>query len=46
MADSKKILIVDDEPDITKWLTLLFKENGYQTITAADGSDGFDKAEK
>lgn len=46
MTDSKKILIVDDEPDITKWLTLLFEENGYQTITAADGSDGFAKAEK
>ena len=46
MTDSKKILIVDDEEDIVKWLTLLFKENGYQAISALDGSDGFDKAEK
>jgi len=46
MSDSKKILIVDDEADITKWLTLLFEENGYQAISAADGVDGFEKAEK
>ncbi len=46
MTDSKKILIVDDEEDIVKWLTLLFEENGYQAISAPDGSDGLDKAEK
>ena len=46
MTDPKKILIVDDEVDIVKWLTLLFKENGYQTVSAIDGSDGLDKAEK
>lgn len=44
MTDSKKILIVDDEEDITKWLTLLFNESGYQTVTAANGSEGYDKA--
>ncbi len=44
MSDSKKILIVDDEEDITKWLTLLFKENGYETVTASNGSEGYDKA--
>ncbi len=44
MADSKKILIVDDEPDVVKWLSILFKENGYQTSSALDGSDGIAKA--
>ena len=45
MTESKKILIVDDEEDIVKWLTLLFKENGYHVVSAKDGSEGFDKAE-
>jgi len=45
MSDSKKILIVDDEPDIAKWLTVLFKENGYDIISAVDGNDGFVQAE-
>ena len=45
MSDSKKILIVDDEPDITKWLTVLFEENGCNVITAGDGNGGFIKAE-
>ena len=44
MTDLKKVLIVDDEKDIVKWLSLLFEENNYQTISANDGSDGFDKA--
>ena len=44
MTSPKKILIVDDEDDITKWLTLLFIENGNQAITAADGAEGYNKA--
>ncbi len=46
MADKKKILIVDDEPDILKWLTILFEENGYETVSAVNGIEGFEKAEK
>jgi DNA-binding response OmpR family regulator len=45
MADKKKILIVDDEPDMVEWLTAFFEDNGYLTISAADGFDGFAKAE-
>ena len=44
MADLKKILIVDDEPDMVKWLTTFFEDNGYSTIYAYDGFDGFAKA--
>ena len=46
MTEAKKILIVDDEPDITKWLSVLFEENGYSIITAADGIEGMSKVEK
>ena len=45
MADKKKILIVDDEPDIVEWFSTLFEDNGYATISARDGFDGFEKAE-
>ncbi len=45
MADKKRILIVDDEPDVLEWFSTLFEDNGYTTITARDGFDGFEKAE-
>ncbi|MBU0756291.1 MAG: response regulator [Planctomycetes bacterium] len=41
---TKKILIVDDEPDMVEWLQAFFNDNGYDTIFAYDGFDGFDKA--
>ncbi|MBD3233662.1 MAG: response regulator [candidate division Zixibacteria bacterium] len=46
MSDKKKILIVDDEPDVVEWLTVFFEENGYQTIGAYDGKEGFEKAQE
>jgi DNA-binding response OmpR family regulator len=45
MADKKTILIVDDEPDLLKWLKLLFENNGYRAVTAQDGAEGFAKAQ-
>jgi len=44
MTDKKKILIVDDEPDVLTYLTALFQDNGYDTLTAEDGVKGFDLA--
>ena len=44
MSEKKKILIVDDETDVLTYLTALFQDNGYDTITAADGIKGFDLA--
>lgn len=41
---AKKILVVDDEPDMVEWLTTFFEDNGYETIFAKDGFDGFEKA--
>ena len=35
--DKKKILIIDDDPVIVKYLEKLFNENGYDTIIAYDG---------
>jgi CheY-like chemotaxis protein len=39
----KKILIIDDEPDILKFLENLFQDEGYDTVTAGDGVEGYRK---
>ena len=36
--DSKKILLVDDDPIILGTLSLKLKSKGYQVVTASDGS--------
>jgi len=41
---SKKILIIDDEPDIVMYLKLLLENNGYLVVTAADGQEGIELA--
>ncbi len=43
MAQPRKILIVDDEADVVQWLSIFFKENGYETLAAYDGAEGFEK---
>src|SRR3972149_83831 len=40
----KKILIVDDEPDVLKYLSTFFMDNGFSVITAVNGREGFDPA--
>jgi CheY-like chemotaxis protein len=37
---AKTILIVDDDPVVQKYLTTLFGDNGYETVTAATGLEG------
>ncbi|PIQ85806.1 MAG: hypothetical protein COV74_07260 [Candidatus Omnitrophica bacterium CG11_big_fil_rev_8_21_14_0_20_45_26] len=38
----KKILIVDDEPDICEGIASYLAEVGYQTMTATRGQEGYD----
>jgi len=40
----KKILIVDDEPDIVETLKFLVESDGFSCITALDGEDALKKA--
>jgi DNA-binding response OmpR family regulator len=40
--DKKKILIVDDEPDILELTSLRLKKQGYDIITAACSKDAID----
>jgi CheY-like chemotaxis protein len=46
MSQAKRILVIDDEPDMVEWLTTFFQDNGYETIHSYDGFDGFDKARR
>jgi DNA-binding response OmpR family regulator len=43
-AHTKKILIVDDERSVVSYLNALLKDNGYQTLTASNGKEGYTKA--
>lgn len=45
MAETaKKILVVDDEPDVVSLLSLLLKAQGFEVITAIDGQTALEKA--
>lgn len=41
---AKKILIVDDDPNIISYLTDLFGDNGYCTCSASGGQEALEKA--
>ena len=43
---TKKIMIVDDDPAITKYLDTLFTDNGFETCVAVNGKDAVDLFEK
>jgi len=40
--DKKKILIVDDEPDILRLISLRLRKLGYDVLTAVDGKEALD----
>lgn len=40
----KKILVVDDENELLKALSIRLKTSGYEVITASDGQEGLEKA--
>jgi CheY-like chemotaxis protein len=44
-GEKKKILVVDDEPDVLTYLVSLFEDNNYNAITAIDGKDGMEKVQ-
>jgi len=44
-ASEKKILVVDDEPDVRNFLAACIKDVGFQVETAVDGEDALEKVE-
>lgn len=43
---AKKILIVDDEPDVVSYLEMLLSDAGYDTASAEDGAKGLELVRK
>jgi CheY-like chemotaxis protein len=46
LASDKRILVVDDEPDIRDFLSSCLEDAGFQVETAIDGYDALEKLEK
>ena len=42
----KKILIVDDDPDNVSIISLIVEDNGYSSISATNGKEGYELAKK
>ena len=42
----KKVLCVDDDPDIRLFVTTVLEENGYTPLTAANGKEGLEIIKK
>ena len=42
---AKKILIIDDEPEVISYLKDIFEEAGYATVTAKNGVEGIEVAQ-
>ena len=42
----KRILVVDDEVELVEMVKMRLEANGYEVLSANDGQDGFEKAQK
>ncbi len=40
---SKKILVVDDEPDVVTYLSTVLKDAGYETLEASNGEEAMEQ---
>jgi len=40
---AKKVLVVDDDPNIVTYLKALLEDTGYEVISAKDGNEGLEK---
>ena len=40
---AKQVLVIDDDPNTVRFLSVLLSENGYDPVTASDGSQGLQK---
>jgi two-component system alkaline phosphatase synthesis response regulator PhoP len=42
----KRVLVVDDDENTRRFLSVALEANGYQAVTAEDGDDGFHKVQE
>ena len=43
---AKTVLVVDDDDNTRRFLTVALEENGYEAVTAADGDEGYQKLQE
>ncbi|RLB92890.1 MAG: response regulator [Deltaproteobacteria bacterium] len=43
---NKKVLVVDDDPDVRSFVVTVLEENGYMPIVAHDGVEGLEMIER
>ena len=43
---AKRVLIVDDEPDVVSYLEMLLQDQGYETLSAFDGGEALELARR
>ncbi len=43
---NKRILVVDDEPDVVTYLSTVLKDAGYETLEAANGDEAMEQIRK
>ncbi len=43
---AKQVLVIDDDPNTRKFLSVLLSENGYDPVTACDGAEGLQKVQE
>ena len=43
---SKKVMIIDDDENAVKFLSVVLSENGYEPLSAADGREGLEKLQQ
>jgi len=43
---TKRVLVIDDDHNAVKFLSVVLSENGYEPAAAYDGSEGFKKVEE
>ena len=43
---SKKVLVIDDDPDVAETLGLRLESFGYEMISASNGSEGLERAKE
>jgi CheY-like chemotaxis protein len=42
----KRVLVVDDDENTRRFLSVALKANGYEAVTAEDGDDGYNKVQE
>jgi CheY-like chemotaxis protein len=45
-SGGKRVLVIDDEPDVVTYLVTVLRDNGYEVTSAENGRTGFEQARR